>query len=187
VSGQRQVEISQWFGELESTFYKHPESPHPDIFRVSNDAAKGCTGPPPPALPPAQLVDLSRLRFLHVRLQKANPTFKAPILLACNALHLGCHQATHEKSFSMKIFHYRSTLHAPLGRHLHMSCLPATLLLKIAGCSDASMAHWCATLHVGAAGVGRTGWHIDGSFQEAPFHYSTYHIVRHVHISIPCL
>jgi len=69
VSGQRQVEISQWFGELESTFYKHPESPHPDIFRVSNDAAKGCTG------------------------------------------------------------------------------------------------------------VGRTGWHIDGSFQEAPFHYSTYHIV----------
>lgn len=31
VSGERHVEISQWFGELESTFYKHPRSPHPDV------------------------------------------------------------------------------------------------------------------------------------------------------------
>ena len=35
VSGQRQVEISQWFGPLESTFYKHPASPHPDVFRCA--------------------------------------------------------------------------------------------------------------------------------------------------------
>ena len=28
-----------------------------------------------------------------------------------------------------------------------------------------------------SAGVGRTGWHIDGSFQEKPFSYSVYHIV----------
>lgn len=42
--GDRQVEISRWFGELESTFYKHPRSPHPDVFRVSNDPAEGCTG-----------------------------------------------------------------------------------------------------------------------------------------------
>lgn len=35
VSGQRQVEISQWFGPLESTFYKHPASPHPDVFRFA--------------------------------------------------------------------------------------------------------------------------------------------------------
>lgn len=27
------------------------------------------------------------------------------------------------------------------------------------------------------AGVGRTGWHIDGSFQPAPFAYSLYHMV----------
>jgi len=43
ISGQRQVEISKWFGELESTFYKHPKSPHPDVFRVSNVASEGCT------------------------------------------------------------------------------------------------------------------------------------------------
>jgi alpha-ketoglutarate-dependent taurine dioxygenase len=43
VSGQRHVEISQWFGPFESTFYKHPKSPHPDIFRVSNIREEGCT------------------------------------------------------------------------------------------------------------------------------------------------
>ncbi|GAB1610726.1 uncharacterized protein LOC115223680 [Argonauta hians] len=42
ISGQRHVEISRWFGELESTFYKHPKSPHPDVFRVSNDERQGC-------------------------------------------------------------------------------------------------------------------------------------------------
>ncbi|GLH16469.1 Uncharacterized protein GBIM_20733 [Gryllus bimaculatus] len=44
ISGDRHVEISKWFGELESTFYKHPRSPHPDVFRVSNDPKEGCTG-----------------------------------------------------------------------------------------------------------------------------------------------
>lgn len=44
ISGHRQVEISQWFGQLESTFYKHPKSPHPDVFRVSNLESEGCTG-----------------------------------------------------------------------------------------------------------------------------------------------
>jgi len=39
VSGADQVEISKWFNPLESTFYKHPMSPHPDVFRVSNDEA----------------------------------------------------------------------------------------------------------------------------------------------------
>lgn len=39
-----QVRISGWFGDLESTFYKHPHSPHPDVFRVSNDRQHGCTG-----------------------------------------------------------------------------------------------------------------------------------------------
>lgn len=43
ISGQRHVEITHWFGELESTFYKHPKSPHPDVFRVSNDEREGCT------------------------------------------------------------------------------------------------------------------------------------------------
>lgn len=43
LSGQRQVQISQQLGEIESTFYKHPRSPHPDIFRVSNDEKEGCT------------------------------------------------------------------------------------------------------------------------------------------------
>lgn len=44
ISGDRHVEISRWFGELESTFYKHAKSPHPDVFRVSNDKNEGCTG-----------------------------------------------------------------------------------------------------------------------------------------------
>jgi len=44
ISGDRHVEISRWFGELESTFYRHPKSPHPDVFRVSNDRNEGCTG-----------------------------------------------------------------------------------------------------------------------------------------------
>jgi hypothetical protein len=44
IAGADQVEISKWFNPLESTFYKHPMSPHPDVFRVSNDAAMGCTG-----------------------------------------------------------------------------------------------------------------------------------------------
>jgi len=43
ISGARQVEISKQLGEIESTFYKHPKSPHPDIFRVSNDETEGCT------------------------------------------------------------------------------------------------------------------------------------------------
>ncbi|KAK6180430.1 hypothetical protein SNE40_012589 [Patella caerulea] len=44
ISGERHAEISQWFGELESTFYKHERSTHPDVFRVSNDSAEGCRG-----------------------------------------------------------------------------------------------------------------------------------------------
>lgn len=43
ISGPRQVEISKWFGELDSTFYRHPKSPDPDVFRVSNDEKEGCT------------------------------------------------------------------------------------------------------------------------------------------------
>lgn len=43
LSGTRQVQISKQLGEIESTFYKHPRSPHPDIFRVSNDEQEGCT------------------------------------------------------------------------------------------------------------------------------------------------
>jgi hypothetical protein len=38
------VEISSWFGELESTFYKYLKSPHLDAFSVSNDPIEGCTG-----------------------------------------------------------------------------------------------------------------------------------------------
>jgi len=44
LSGQRQVDISNALGTVESTFYKHPRSPHPDIFRVSNNEEEGCTG-----------------------------------------------------------------------------------------------------------------------------------------------
>ena len=43
LTGKRQVEISKWFGELDSTFYRHPRSPDPDVFRVSNDSNEGCT------------------------------------------------------------------------------------------------------------------------------------------------
>ncbi|CAJ1430482.1 unnamed protein product, partial [Effrenium voratum] len=44
LSGARQVQISRQLGTVESTFYKHPKSPHPDIFRVSNDEYEGCVG-----------------------------------------------------------------------------------------------------------------------------------------------
>ena len=44
VSAERQVEVGCWFGVPESTFYKHPRSPHPDVFRVSNNGLEGCTG-----------------------------------------------------------------------------------------------------------------------------------------------
>lgn len=43
LSGQQQVDISNELGSIESTFYKHPKSPHPDIFRVSNVEEEGCT------------------------------------------------------------------------------------------------------------------------------------------------
>lgn len=43
ISGKRHVEISRWFGELDSTFYRHPKSPDLDVFRVSNDESEGCT------------------------------------------------------------------------------------------------------------------------------------------------
>lgn len=43
LTGQMQVDISAALGTIESTFYKHPRSPHPDIFRVSNDESEGCT------------------------------------------------------------------------------------------------------------------------------------------------
>ena len=44
VSGTRHVEISKWFGELDSTFRRHPVSPDLDVFRVSNDGSEGFTG-----------------------------------------------------------------------------------------------------------------------------------------------
>lgn len=43
LSGQQQVDLSNALGKVESTFYKHPKSPHPDVFRVSNDEEEGCT------------------------------------------------------------------------------------------------------------------------------------------------
>ncbi|XP_059151579.1 alkylsulfatase-like [Physella acuta] len=42
ISGKDHVRISRWLGDLESTFYKHPRSPDPDVFRVSNDEREGC-------------------------------------------------------------------------------------------------------------------------------------------------
>uniref|UniRef100_A0A0G4GXI3 TauD/TfdA-like domain-containing protein n=1 Tax=Chromera velia CCMP2878 TaxID=1169474 RepID=A0A0G4GXI3_9ALVE len=43
LSAEVQLAVSRWFGEVQSTFSKHPKSPHPDIFRVSNDRREGCT------------------------------------------------------------------------------------------------------------------------------------------------
>ena len=42
VSAAAQLRVSRWFGEVQSTFYRHPASPHRDVFRVSNDEAEGC-------------------------------------------------------------------------------------------------------------------------------------------------
>ena len=41
VPAEKHLEIGQWFGKIESTFYNHPKSPHRDIFRVSNDRTEG--------------------------------------------------------------------------------------------------------------------------------------------------
>jgi taurine dioxygenase len=43
LTGKQQVDFSNRLGKVHSTFYKHPKSPHPDIFRVSNDETEGCT------------------------------------------------------------------------------------------------------------------------------------------------
>jgi len=43
VAPEDQLALSRKLGPIESTFYKHPMSPDPDIFRVSNDESVGCT------------------------------------------------------------------------------------------------------------------------------------------------
>lgn len=43
LSAERHLEVSKWFGRIESTFFDHPKSPHRDVFRVSNDRNEGCT------------------------------------------------------------------------------------------------------------------------------------------------
>lgn len=49
VSGEKQVEISKWFGILDGTVFEgdplfaHPKCPHPDVHRISNDPKEGCT------------------------------------------------------------------------------------------------------------------------------------------------
>ncbi|XP_046658779.1 alpha-ketoglutarate-dependent sulfate ester dioxygenase-like isoform X3 [Homalodisca vitripennis] len=44
ITGDQQVHISEWFGEVEDTFYKHEKSPHPKVARISNDPNEGYTG-----------------------------------------------------------------------------------------------------------------------------------------------
>jgi taurine dioxygenase len=44
MSGDAQVEISQWFGKIDNTFYKHATSPNTNVFRVSNDPKEGSKG-----------------------------------------------------------------------------------------------------------------------------------------------
>jgi len=41
IDGLKQVEITQWFGKLESSFPYHPRQPHPDVQRISNDENEG--------------------------------------------------------------------------------------------------------------------------------------------------
>ena len=49
VSGDKQVEISSWFGPLDGTvfdgdpLFAHPKCPHPSVHRISNDPEEGCT------------------------------------------------------------------------------------------------------------------------------------------------
>lgn len=49
VSGEKQVEISKWFGSIDGTVFEgdplftHPKCPHPDVHRISNDPEEGCT------------------------------------------------------------------------------------------------------------------------------------------------
>lgn len=45
MSGERQIEITQWFGEVETAgFDLHPKAPDRRILRVSNDDDYGFTG-----------------------------------------------------------------------------------------------------------------------------------------------
>lgn len=119
VPGERMVEISHWFGELESTFYKHPRSPHPDVFRVSNVRSEGCTG----AVPEWAERDRVSQKRLHLCI--------------------------------------------PL-KEVH-STPPSWLSRKLAAGTDTPV---CVS-----AGVGRTGWHLDGSFMAEPFAFALYHMV----------
>lgn len=96
-------------------------SPHPDVFRVSNDRLEGCTGGwdaqhrgPPGA------------------------AHRSPRSSNCSSALL---------SWELRPPH--ATTHQPLNKHTK--------------CSE-------------NAGVGRTGWHVDGSFQTAPFSHAIYHI-----------
>ena len=41
ISPETHLAVGRWFGEIESTFYNHPKSPHRDIFRVSNVRSEG--------------------------------------------------------------------------------------------------------------------------------------------------
>ena len=41
LTAEQHLLVGRWFGEIESTFYDHPKSPHRDIFRVSNDKSEG--------------------------------------------------------------------------------------------------------------------------------------------------
>ena len=116
ISGERQVELSGWFGPCESTFYKHPRSPHPDVFRVSNDRAEGCTG-----------AVAAGARAFRLRPR------------------CGCSPAA--------------------GCSLRTPPAPAPQPQRP-----------LRLLPDGRAGVGRTGWHVDGSFQAAPFSHALYHI-----------
>ncbi|XP_045178049.2 alpha-ketoglutarate-dependent taurine dioxygenase-like [Mercenaria mercenaria] len=49
VSGEKHVEISQWFGDIDGTVFEgdplfaHPKCPHPNVHRISNDPEEGCT------------------------------------------------------------------------------------------------------------------------------------------------
>ena len=42
--GHRRAEISSSFVELESTFYKHKNSHHPDVFKASDEPNESRTG-----------------------------------------------------------------------------------------------------------------------------------------------
>nr|CAD7424505.1 unnamed protein product [Timema monikensis] len=164
INGDRHVEISRWFGELESTFYKHPRSPHPDVFRVSNDASEGCTGP----YRRHDLVGRSG-RFGQVGCNIGS----CVVVSADKKNPISCRVAGASNRTTVQPNRDVCSIVGIYTITFIICQLPSRTYTITIICQLPSRTYTITFI----IWVGRTGWHIDGSFQSAPFSYSLYHMV----------